>query len=74
MSNPLTTSEQARADAMADADTLRLVTIDLTGTDPTWGSVRLAHSRRRLMSPVYDGQDAALAAHAAFLAVPGLRA
>lgn len=71
----LSTSEQARADAMADAETLRTIALDPLGNGLTWP---VDSEPYRLCSAILDlprwGQaNARDLAHAAFAAVPGLR-
>ncbi len=78
----MTKSEQARADALADAETLRKIVTDLVG--PTRnrisGLLRLAwlngynvEMRMTEESAIYATDSARAAARAAFRAVPGLR-
>jgi hypothetical protein len=65
----MTLSEQARADAMADAETFLLnttTTNDLRYLDLT----RIARDMR---NGLWRGRDATMLARAAFRAVPGLR-
>jgi hypothetical protein len=71
-------SEQARADAMADAETLRLVALSLSPSGPLVGTalwvVRAGWTTR--LGIEHARQPAASArkhARAAFRAVPGLR-
>jgi hypothetical protein len=84
----MTSSEQKRADAMADAETLRVVAADVAGCPIDTFEARNHEAERvlRLRNPLDLGytlytrnapaiaaQEARLEARAAFRAVPGLR-
>lgn len=73
----MTSSEQARADAMADAETLRRIAQELRhGTIPERVAAAFGlHARTAIHHGwrAQSAQESRKAAHAAFCAVPALR-